>query len=119
ERAFQTKIRRVVSAPMRFQKKLTLCLAAVAARSTFAAEPAPSGNPDPLPALRATPAKASPADSERFPLLEDPAPRPATMPSLLPDEIPANSKRSRSTNTPAVVKPALKVPAAAVELEMR
>ncbi len=106
---------------MRFSKHLALWFAIFAVRSAFAADPAPAGNPEPSPLLPLAPAKAPAADPDKLLPLGDPIPRPTTTPSLLPDEIPAATKRPASGRPPAAEKPgtALKPQATAAELDLR
>ena len=81
---------------------VVLTIALLAVRPAFAADPAPTGNPE------ATPAKASPADPDKALPLDDPSPRPSTPPSLLPDEIPPRAKRPEKMGPPAGTKPEAK-----------
>jgi len=106
---------------MRFQKNLALLIVIAAVRTAFTAEPVPPGNPDPSPALSLAPAKASATDAEKVLPASDPIPRPTVTPSLLPDEIPAATKRPASAKPPAGAKPggALKPQATAADLDLR
>ena len=111
---------------MRFQKHLAPCLAILAVHSAFAAEPVPAGKQDPLPSFLITPSKAPLADPGTLLPQADPIPRPAAPPSLLPDDIPTNTKKTAPAIPPAAVNPFAAKPAAvlkpqvtAAELDMR
>lgn len=105
---------------MRFQKNSALCIAILAVRSAFAADSVPPANPDPFPAFRTAPAKPPAADAARSLPPGDPIPRPATPPSLLPDEIPIPTKRPAPVKPPGAGKPgtALKPQATAEEFDL-
>ena len=111
---------RVLSAPMRFPKHLALWFAVFAVRSASAAEPVPSGKPEPSPALPLAPAPPPPDPDKVLPL-GDPIPRTMAPPSLLPDEIPAATKRPAPAGPPAAGKPgsSLKPQATAADLDLR
>ena len=116
------KTRRVDFEPMRFQKNLVLFFSVVAVRSAFAADRAPSVNPEPLPSVLTAPAKSPAANPESTPAPADPIPRPAAPPSLLPDEIPAAAARRPGPPKPAAPgKPggSLKPQATAAEFDLR
>lgn len=96
---------------------VVLTIALLAVRPAFAADPAPTGNPD------ATPAKALPSDSDKALPLDDPSPRPSTPPSLLPEEIPPRAKRPEKTSptagTKREAKPRQESTAAELDLRVR
>ena len=104
---------------MRFSKHLALWFAIFAVRTASAAEPVPPGNPEPSPPLPLAPAPAP--DPDKVLPLGDPMPRPTAPPSLLPDEIPAATRRPASARPPAAGKPgaSLKPQATAADLDLR
>ena len=101
--------------PQKITAGIALAIALLAMRPAFAADPAPTGNPD------TTPTKAPPTDSDKVLPLADPKPSPATPPSLLPDEIPPRASRASKTNPPTGTKTEAKgkQQSTAAELDLR
>jgi hypothetical protein len=106
---------------MHFQKNLARCVFIVTAGSVFAADPAPTGSQDPSAAGQPAPAKTSATDADKTLPVSDSPHGPTATPSLLPDAIPAGTKRPVKANPPDGGKPgtSMKPKATAEELDLR